>query len=76
MTDDKPLLTREKGAEFLRAHGYPVTLAMLDKAAWAGTGPKPAWRFGKRYLYEQDEMLAWAEGRRRPIATEAAQPTA
>jgi hypothetical protein len=78
MSDDEPLMTRKKLAEFLVGQGYPVTVNMLAKEAWAGTGPQPAWKFGKRYLYTPNEGLRWAKRRRRPITstTAAAQPTA
>jgi hypothetical protein len=79
MSDDEvPLLTRKRAAEFLRGLGYPVTLNMLVKAAFEGTGPQPAYKFGKRFLYTPDEVLRWAKRRRRPITstTEAAQPSA
>lgn len=58
----KPFLTRPEAAQFLQAHGYPVTRRQLEKLAWSGGGPAYR-RFGRRVLYRPDDLLAWAHGK-------------
>lgn len=54
--------TRIGAAEFLRAHGYPVAAGTLATKATRGGGPSFK-KFGNTALYEEEALLAWAEGR-------------
>lgn len=59
------LLTRFAAAQFLRSElGYPVSKSTLDKLAVTGGGP-PFQTFGRRVVYQRDDLKAWAEGRAR-----------
>ncbi|MBD5646900.1 MAG: helix-turn-helix domain-containing protein [Desulfovibrio sp.] len=58
------VLTRRQVAEYLGDFISVKYLANLDSE---GKGPK-AYRFGKRkVLYERDDMLAWLDGRIKPL---------
>ncbi len=59
----RPLLTRKHGVDRLREVGIPITLSTMNKHCAAGTGPEPAGVFGSRDLYEEDELLRWAQAR-------------
>lgn len=49
-------------AEFLAEHGYPVAATTLDTMVSRGGGP--AYRkWGKYRLYEESDLLVWAEAR-------------
>lgn len=69
-------LTRTQAAEFLTTKGFPTTARALDTVASRGGGP--AYRLyanGRRALYSQDDLLAWARSRlgtRRTSTSEAA----
>lgn len=49
-------------AEFLDEHGYPISSATLDTMVSRGGGP-PYRKWGKYRLYEESDLLEWAEAR-------------
>ena len=61
----KRRLTRSGASDFLRSRGYPVATATLATLASRGGGPVFA-KFGNAALYEEEALLAWAEGRLTP----------
>jgi hypothetical protein len=53
---------RKGASAFLNERGYPTTPNTLTKLASTGGGP--IYRlFGNRALYEDDDLLAWAESK-------------
>lgn len=60
-----PYLSRASAAEFLANLGYPVAKTTLQKYATVGGGPKYR-RFGNRALYQERDLLAWAEAKLSP----------
>lgn len=63
MTDR--FLNRREAAARLAAIGLPISPTTLASAITRGNGP-PCYRFGRRALYREGELLAWAEARLRP----------
>jgi hypothetical protein len=65
---------RKDAAEFLTGQGFEVSPETLATMATRGGGPRFR-RFGRKPLYEEDDLLAWAEGRLSPplSSTSAAQ---
>ena len=60
---EAPLLNRRDAAKFLSDRGYPTAYATLAKLAVVGGGPAFV-RWGRRQvLYEQTELIAWAQQR-------------
>jgi hypothetical protein len=55
-------LGRKDAAQFLTDQGYKTAHATLAKLACVGGGP-PFESFGRRPLYRQADLLAWAQGR-------------
>ena len=55
-------LDRKEAAQFLTAHGYRTAPATLAKLACIGGGPGFQ-SFGRRPLYREADLLAWAQGR-------------
>ncbi len=70
MNDTKePLLTRDQIVERARLElGIPITKSTIEKAAMNGTGPRPAARYGKAFLYEPRVALDWARSLVTPVA--------
>jgi hypothetical protein len=67
--EKKYLLQNEIG-EFLRGHGFPYgdsTIAKLCAPSIGGGPPIDAYQ-GRRPLRTPEKVLAWAEGRLRPVA--------
>ena len=65
----EPLLTRNQIVEVARTElGIPITKSTIEKAAMNGTGPQPAARYGKAFLYERIVALNWARSLVTPIA--------
>jgi len=65
----EPLLTRDQIVESAREKlGIPITKSTIEKAAMNGTGPQPAARYGKAFLYEERVALAWARTLITPVA--------
>jgi hypothetical protein len=63
MTDPTdPLYPRREAAKFLTGCGYPVAATTLAKYASIGGGPIFE-SFGRRPLYRESNLLAWAEAR-------------
>jgi len=55
-------LGRKEAAQFLTDQGYKTATATLAKLACIGGGP-PFESFGRRPLYREADLLAWAQGR-------------
>jgi hypothetical protein len=55
-------LGRKDAAQFLTDHGYRTAPATLAKLACIGGGP-PFESFGRRPLYREPDLLAWAQAR-------------
>jgi hypothetical protein len=73
-TLEQQYLTRRQLAEFLTAHGYPITASTLDKLAMPsrGEGPPSDGFWGNRALYDPQKALRWAEERFRTSSRGAA----
>jgi hypothetical protein len=56
------LLDRKEAAQFLTSRGYKTAPATLAKLACLGGGPVFE-SFGRRPLYRETELLAWAKAR-------------
>ena len=54
--------TRREASAFLKERGYPVAENTLMKYATVGGGPVFE-KFGRRALYTEAELLAWATGK-------------
>jgi hypothetical protein len=61
--DNRKHLTRRQAAEFLREHGYPLSLSHLNKLVHLREGPPVAGYWGRYALYQPDALLEWAEAR-------------
>ncbi|MGO8915858.1 MAG: DNA-binding protein [Stellaceae bacterium] len=58
----KRLLTRKEASAHLKERGTPAAVATLNKLACVGGGP--AFQlFGRRPLYDPDDLDAWADAR-------------
>ena len=55
-------LDRQQAAAFLSARGYRTAPATLAKLASIGGGPVFE-SFGRKPLYREADLLAWAQGR-------------
>ena len=55
-------LDRKDAAQFLTSHGYRTAPATLAKLACIGGGPTFE-SFGRRPLYREADLLAWAKAR-------------
>jgi hypothetical protein len=55
-------LSRREASEFLSARGYKTAPATLAKLACIGGGPMFE-SFGRRVLYRESDLLAWARER-------------
>jgi hypothetical protein len=55
--------TRREAAEYLQAHGYPISFSTLTKLCALGEGPEPAAWWGLRPLYTDPVLDLWAESR-------------
>jgi len=55
-------LDRQEAAQFLTSHGYRTAPATLAKLACVGGGPTFE-SFGRRPLYREVDLLAWAQSR-------------
>jgi hypothetical protein len=55
-------LDRKEAAQFLTSHGYRTAPATLAKLACIGGGPAFE-SFGRRPLYRESDLLAWAKAR-------------
>ena len=53
---------RREAAQFLTDRGYPTAQRTLEKLACVGGGPIYQ-LFGRRALYTDDNLIAWAESR-------------
>jgi hypothetical protein len=55
-------LDRKEAAQFLTSRGYRTAAATLAKLACIGGGPTFE-SFGRRPLYREADLLAWAQAR-------------
>jgi len=55
-------LDRKEAAQFLTSRGFKTAPATLAKLACIGGGP-PFESFGRRPLYREADLLAWAQAR-------------
>jgi hypothetical protein len=55
-------LGRKEAAQFLTDRGYRTAPATLAKLACLGGGP-PFHSFGRKPLYREADLIAWAEAR-------------
>jgi hypothetical protein len=55
-------LDRKEAAQFLTSRGYRTAPATLAKLACLGGGPAFE-SFGRRPLYREPDLLAWAQSR-------------
>jgi hypothetical protein len=64
----KRRLTRQQVGAYLRGCGFPIGDGTLNKLCMptANEGPPVAAWWGRRPLYDPDEVLTWAEARMRP----------
>jgi hypothetical protein len=60
--DHERRLDRKQAAQFLTDLGYRTAPATLAKLACIGGGPTFE-SFGRKPLYREADLLAWAEGR-------------
>lgn len=63
MDDQRKYLTRRQGVEFLRDHGYPLSLSHLNKLAHLRQGPPVIGKWGRYDLHDPTALLKWAEAR-------------
>lgn len=71
---ERRFLSPQEAAQFLTKMGLKTTKTTLDTWVTRGSGP-PHLKWGYRRLYEESELLAWAEarlGRSRSSSSEAA----
>jgi hypothetical protein len=64
--------TRREAAEYLRSRGYPLSFSTLTKLCALKKGPSPARVWGRRELYTDPMLDAWAEARCRASGDSAA----
>jgi len=62
LNDVERRLDRKLAAQFLSERGYKTAPSTLAKLACLGGGP-PFQSFGRRPLYTEADLLAWAQGR-------------
>jgi len=58
----EPRLRRRQAADFLSAHGFRTAPETLAKVACIGGGPMFE-SFGRKPLYREADLLAWARAR-------------
>ena len=68
-------LDRKEAAQFLTAHGYRTAPATLAKLACIGGGPAFE-SFGRRPLYREADLLAWAQARSTGLRRSTSDPGA
>ena len=60
--DSERLLGRKDAAQYLTERGFKTAAATLAKLACVGGGPRFR-SFGRKPLYREADLIAWAEGR-------------
>ncbi|HEY3910622.1 MAG TPA: DNA-binding protein [Stellaceae bacterium] len=74
MTDLPSRRHNRKGAAvFLAGQGFEISAATLATMATRGGGPVFQ-RFGRKPVYTEDDLLAWATGRLSPPMTSTSAP--
>jgi hypothetical protein len=68
-------LGRKEAAQFLTDQGYKTAPATLAKLACIGGGP-PFESFGRRPLYREADLIAWAKGRTTGLRRSTSDPGA
>jgi hypothetical protein len=66
---------RRGAAHFLTERGYKTAPATLARLACVGGGPAFR-RFGRRPLYDEGDLLAWAQSRLSPPMQSTSEPDA
>jgi len=66
-------LGRKDAAQFLTDRGFKTAPATLAKLACLGRGP-PFQSFGRRPLYQEADLLAWAHGRTTGVRRSTSDP--
>jgi hypothetical protein len=58
-------LTRRELVDFLKSHGFPISVSTIAKLSMPsrGEGPKAEGCWGGRHLYRPERALAWARAR-------------
>ena len=68
-------LNRREAAAALTAAGFPTATATLEKLATVGGGPTYR-KYGRKVIYDRDDLFAWAEARARRFASTSDQAEA
>ena len=69
MTESSPLLTRRQAVELIREElGVPLGLSKIEKDAMDGRGPKPRAKYGRHFLYDRADVLAYGRSLIEPVA--------
>ena len=58
-------LSRKQASEFLTERGFRTAVATLATMAVKGGGPRFS-RFGRRVLYQPEDLIEWAKSKRTP----------
>ena len=66
MLINEKLLNRFEAAQFIQNCGIPAKASTLAKYASIGGGPAMR-KFGRRVLYEREEILKWIEAKLAPL---------
>jgi hypothetical protein len=71
--NSEPLLTRAQIVARVKADlGIPISVSTIEKAGMNGTGPEPAAKYGRSFLYTWDSAAAWARGLITPVEKSSA----
>ena len=65
-------LQAREAAAALTATGFPTATATLEKLATVGGGPTYR-KYGRKVIYDRDDLFAWAEARARRVASTSEQ---
>lgn len=68
----RPLIERDKAADYLTSIGCRISKTTLDSLATRGGGPA-FMRSGRRPVYDPDDLDAWARSRLSPKVTSTAE---
>jgi hypothetical protein len=70
---NKPYLTSKKACEFARCvRGVDLKPSRIRYDAFHGRGPQPVAKFGRSYLFTEEEILRYVDTLITPMAMEAA----
>jgi hypothetical protein len=69
MSESVPLLTRKEAVELIRSElGVPLGFSKIEKDAMEGRGPKPRAKYGRVFLYDRADVLAYGRSLIEPVA--------